>query len=294
MFGPVALSPSTQSWNLYTGGGNEEYYNWLIVNETARLLRARDVEVDIMTAGRGNSRDGYMANALQSNRMGKNYRAYVAKHTDAGGAVGTTAFYYSPDPTSRRLAQCIYDEMTPISPDPDHGVRPGDGYAEVNVPLAPSALIEAAAHDRAHTAEWIRNNWRQIARAYARGILRFLGLAVDTPAQTIPKPKLQTEPDEPTIEEMIDMNSGVYFEDGKDTWVYAVFNTYSGWYHTYTNGTGKGPIGGGYNNPLAATFRTMSYALVTKSHWLNIKKGLDLLRTRNVELAGTVNVGTES
>lgn len=93
---------------------------------------------------------------------------------------------------------------------------------------------------------------------------------------------------EPTIEELFEMNSGIFCVDGK-VYRYLLFNTLSGWEQEYSNGTG-GAMGGDYNNPLATTLRTGSFAKVTRSHYYAIKRSLADLRANKVELSGTVTI----
>lgn len=93
------------------------------------------------------------------------------------------------------------------------------------------------------------------------------------------KPPIPAPIPTPVDEEDDEMkNSAVYYETTKNTIVYMTFNTGSGWYSEYGNGVGNGPMPGTYNNPLAATLGTGSYALVTQSHATALKKSLDLVR----------------
>jgi hypothetical protein len=81
-------------------------------------------------------------------------------------------------------------------------------------------------------------------------------------------------PTPPKPEEAIDMNSGVYYENGKNTLVYLVFNTDSGWFHEFGQGQNGGAMPGDYNNALARALGTPSWAKVTKGHADVIKRGL--------------------
>ena len=170
----IALSPSTQTWNVgHYSGTNEQDVNYEIASLLAPILRAAGVECDIMTAGRGNPGSGYVANADQSNRQGP-YLAHVCLHTDAGGATGTTAFHYPGSVSGENLARAIYDQLAPLSPGADHGVRARADLYELSATTAISVLVETAPHDRAADAAWIQNSIPEIAQAYARGILGWL------------------------------------------------------------------------------------------------------------------------
>ena len=187
----VFLDPSTQAWNLYTGGGNEQAEAYRQAEVVARILRERGVEVRIATAGKGDSANGYAKNVNESNATGP-WDCHVSLHTDAGGATGTTAFYYPGDPKGMSLAQFIYDRLAPLSPGADHGVRArGDLYA-LNGTDAVAVLVEAAPHDRAESAAWIKANPEAIGKAYADGISMWLGVPLASPpATTTPIPALK-------------------------------------------------------------------------------------------------------
>lgn len=64
-------------------------------------------------------------------------------------------------------------------------------------------------------------------------------------------------------------NSGVYWKVGpaKDkTYSYANFNLESGFWASFGNGTGNGPMPSDYNNRLATALDTPSWAEITESH----------------------------
>ena len=84
------------------------------------------------------------------------------------------------------------------------------------------------------------------------------------------------------------MNSGITWTEGK-THHYLLFNTFSGWMQEYNNG-GGGPLGGNYNNPIAAALRTGSFATVSASHARAIKASLANLRAGKVEVSGAVTI----
>lgn len=108
------------------------------------------------------------------------------------------------------------------------------------------------------------------------------GPAAD-PATPNPKPEHV-----PTLEEIMAMNSGITWTEGK-THHYLLFNTFSGWMQEYNNG-GGGPLSGNYNNPIAAAFRTGSFATVSASHARAIKASLLAMRTGKVEVSGAVTI----
>ena len=172
----VALSPSTQTWNAYTvGNTNEQEQAYRQAEACAKVLRLHGVEAVVMTRGKNDPSAGFVSNAKESNATGP-YDAHVCFHTDAGGATGTTAFHYPTSSNGRRLAQAIYNELAPLSPGADHGVRARGDLYELKSTIAVAALIEAAPHDIRSSSQWIVDNSEAIGAAYARGILNYLGL----------------------------------------------------------------------------------------------------------------------
>ena len=172
----VALSPSTQTWNVGNYiGTNEQEINYAIAGRAAELLRNHGVPTIVLDAGRDDPRNGYIANAHQSNQTGP-WTVHVCLHTDAGGATGSTAFYYPGSVASQRLATAIYNRIAPFSPGADHGVRARGDLYELNETVAIATLIETAPHDRPADAAWLQSHIPEIAQAYAAGILDYAGI----------------------------------------------------------------------------------------------------------------------
>lgn len=95
----------------------------------------------------------------------------------------------------------------------------------------------------------------------------------------------------PKKEEEEMRNSGVYYEKSKNTWVYLIFNTGSGWFHEFSNGTNAGPMPSDYNNALATALDTPSWAKVTAGHAGVIKQGLAAVR--RTQVVGVLSVDIE-
>lgn len=77
-------------------------------------------------------------------------------------------------------------------------------------------------------------------------------------------------------------NSGAYYTPASNakTIIYLLFNTGSGWWHEFSNGPGNGPMPSTYNNPLAGTLDTGTWAKITESHARVLKDSLDKVRQR--------------
>ena len=99
---------------------------------------------------------------------------HVALHSNAGGGVGTEVYAYAPNTNSERLASALYNQVAPLSPGKDRGIKFNKGLYEVGDSVkATSALIELGFHDNAQDAFWLATNSQQIAIALYKGICDF-------------------------------------------------------------------------------------------------------------------------
>jgi len=108
------------------------------------------------------------------------------------------------------------------------------------------------------------------------------------PAGSGAAPAKPTKNDESEEDEM--KNCGVYYEKSKNTWVYLIFNSGSGWYHEFSNGANAGPMPSAYNNALATALDTRTWAKVTAGHARVIKQGLDAVRRTAVTGSLSVDI----
>lgn len=71
---------------------------------------------------------------------------------------------------------------------------------------------------------------------------------------------------------------GCYYKKDRRTVIYLVFDSRSGFWHEFSNGAGRGPLSGGYVNPIAKNWDTGSWPQVTEAHARVLKAHLDLVR----------------
>lgn len=160
----IYLSPSTQEFNPYVGGGNEEYYMNLIADAMIPYLNATGISYS------RNTPDMTAASSIRESNMG-NYDVHLALHSNAsppqnaGQNRGSEVYYYPGSANGKRLADIIANNLKLIYPLPNR-VRaiPTTTLGEVRRTRAPSVLIEFAYHDNAEDADWIRNNIDEIAK----------------------------------------------------------------------------------------------------------------------------------
>lgn len=109
------------------------------------------------------------------------------------------------------------------------------------------------------------------------------GGATPTPVPGIPIP--------PERNDDMARNSGVLWtEDNGKTTMYMVFNSDSGWEHTYTRGEGRGPMSSDYNDAFAKALDTPAWATITEAHAKVIRAANAATR----KVSGTLQIATIS
>lgn len=180
----IFLSPSTQEYNPYIDGGNEEYYMNLIADAMEPYLTASGIEFD------RNDPSGTVNNSVAQSNSQK-YDFHLAIHSNAspgasaGKNRGTQVYYYPGSAQSTRAAEIFADNFKKIYPDPSLvKTVPTTSLAELVRTKAPAILIEVAYHDNREDARWIRENIDEIALNLAQSTAEFLGVPFSTPSQT--------------------------------------------------------------------------------------------------------------
>ena len=172
----VFISPSTQEFNPYVDGGNEEYYMNLVADEMIPYLVASGI-----TVGRNNPNES-LRQAINLSNAG-NYDLHLALHSNAappnlsGQIQGTDVYYYTNSQRGRAAADIIANNFKAIYPDPARVKTVGStSLAELRMTKAPAVLIEIAYHDNPQDAQWIRDNIELIARNLALSVTEYLGV----------------------------------------------------------------------------------------------------------------------
>jgi N-acetylmuramoyl-L-alanine amidase len=177
----IYLSPSTQEFNPYNGGGNEEFYMNLVADAMEPYLAASGIQfvrnTPQMTA----------ASSIAASNSGI-FDLHLALHSNAtgsgDGAVRGSEVYYNPSNTeSKRFADIAAKNLKLIYPIPEN-VRtvPTTSLGEVVRTKAPGVLLEIAYHDNAEDAQWIWDNIDLIAANIVLSLTEFFGIPFNTPA----------------------------------------------------------------------------------------------------------------
>lgn len=172
----VFLSPSTQQWNRYVNGGNEEQQMNLIADAMEPYLRSSGI-----TYSRNDpARDVRGAIADSNSRY---YDVHLALHSNAGGGrfagiLSGIDIYYSPySAQSERLADIIVNNLKNIYPNPSKvNTLPTTSLGEVTQTRAVAVLCELGYHDNPEDAEWIKSNTQSIARNLVQALCDYFGI----------------------------------------------------------------------------------------------------------------------
>ena len=176
----IYLSPSTQEFNPYVGGGNEEYYMNLIADAMEPYLAASGITFT------RNTPDMTAASSIAASNAG-NYDLHLALHSNAVGnsqasVRGTDVYYYPSSTEGRRFAEIAANNLQLIYPLPGKvKTVPTTRLGEVARTRAPGVLIELAYHDNPQDADWIRNNINAIAENLVLSLTEFFGIPFNAP-----------------------------------------------------------------------------------------------------------------
>ena len=176
----IYLSPSTQEFNQYSGGGNEELYMNLLADAMEPYLAASGIQFV------RNTPDMNAASSIAASNSG-NYDFHLALHSNASGSgsgnVRGAEFYYYPTSTGgKRFAEIAAENFQLIYPLPNSvRIVPTTTLGEVRRVKAPSVLIEVAYHDNPEDAEWIRNNIEAMAANITYSLTEYFGIPFNTP-----------------------------------------------------------------------------------------------------------------
>lgn len=170
----VYLSPSTQEFNQYFSGGNEEYYMNLLADIVQKDLTSNGIKVI------RNNPDLPLASAIKESNAG-NYDLHLALHSNAspeiyaGKLQGSDIYYYPDSLRAKDFAEILADNMKTIYPNPDLvNVRQSTELGELKFTKTPAVLVEVAYHDNPNDEMWLKENLNEIGDTIAESVIMFL------------------------------------------------------------------------------------------------------------------------
>src|SRR6185312_13946303 len=167
----IYLSPSTQERNIGVGKyGTEEER----MNQLADIVQPL-LQYNGFTVYR-NKPSMTLEQVVQdsNSKIGSN-DIHLALHTNAGGGEGTEIFYYTGSKDGERLSKTIYDEVAPITPSRDRGVKHNKVFRELNGTKGIATLLEVIFHDNKADADFMINNMEKVAIAVVKGVCKYTG-----------------------------------------------------------------------------------------------------------------------
>lgn len=172
----IYLSPSTQEFNPYVNGGNEEQYMNLIADAMIPYLNATGISYT------RNTPEMTAATSIAASNAG-NYDFHLALHSNAAGGnnagqvQGSEVYYYPRSANGRRAAEIFANNLKLIYPNPNLvKTVPTTSLGEVVRTRAPSVLIEFAYHDNEQDANWIKSNIDAIAQNVVLSLADYFGI----------------------------------------------------------------------------------------------------------------------
>ncbi len=174
----IYLSPSTQEFNPYAGGGNEEEYMNLIADAMEPYLASSGIRFV------RNTPDMTAASSIRASNAG-NYDLHFALHSNAsstGNARGIEAYYSPNSVRGKRFAEIVARNLQLIYPLPNSSkIVPTTSLGEVTRTKAPAVLVEIGYHDNPQDADWIRNNVNNIAENLVLSLTEYFGIPFNYP-----------------------------------------------------------------------------------------------------------------
>lgn len=172
----IFLSPSTQEWNSYVTGGNEEQYMNLVADRMEPYLRASGISYVRNDPSRN------VTGAIADSNAG-NYDVHLALHSNAAperlsGKIRGIDIYFAPSSyDSERLANIIANNFKNIYPLPDKSrAVPTTSLGEVTQTRAVAVLCEIGYHDNVDDVTWLKNNLDAIAKNLVQSLCDYFGI----------------------------------------------------------------------------------------------------------------------
>ena len=172
----IFLSPSTQEWNQYVTGGNEEEYMNLLADRMEPYLRSSGITYVRNDPSRN------VVGAISDSNAG-NFDVHLALHSNAAperlaGKLRGIDIYFSPSSyDSERLATIIANNIKSIYPLPDKTrAVPTTSLGEVTQTRAVAVLCELGYHDNVEDVTWLKNNLEAIAANLVQSLCDYFGI----------------------------------------------------------------------------------------------------------------------
>ena len=182
----IFLSPSTQEFNRFINGGNEEYYMNRIADAMVPYLRASGIEFTRSNPGESVERVIERSNEFPYNlHLALHSRGTPTGEPTTERGINVYHFYFSPV-NGEKAAYIIAENLKTIYPRPDLvSVVPDLNMVELRYTNAPAVLVELGHDDNLQDALWIENNIPAIGRNLAISVAEFLNVPFVEPEKEV-------------------------------------------------------------------------------------------------------------
>ena len=172
----VFLSPSTQPYNKYLSGGDEQYYMNKLADAMEPLLTKNHIFF-----GR-NKQNTTVGQSIRDSNSGY-YDLHLALHTNAapeslaGKLRGIDIYYYEYSKYGKEAAEVIAKNLKEIYPLPELvKAVPTGQLVELRKTNAPAVLCELGYHDNPEDEKWIKDNIENIAENLTMSLCEYFGI----------------------------------------------------------------------------------------------------------------------
>jgi N-acetylmuramoyl-L-alanine amidase len=172
----IYLSASTQQHNVGVSGYGTEEDN---------MFKLRELTIKYLNKG------GYKFTIEKNNNESNKFKAeiHLAFHTNAGNSRGCEVYYsyLNKNGTGKKLATLWYNEISPITPSKDRGVKLDNslyksGFQELRTTNAVAALCEFIFHTSTADVKFFKDNIDKLALGTAKAIYKYFNIAYKTTA----------------------------------------------------------------------------------------------------------------
>lgn len=184
----VFLSPSTQEFNRFINGGNEEYYMNRIADAMIPYLRASGIEFTRSNPGESVEKVIERSNEFPHDlHLALHSRGTPIDAPTTQRGINVYHYYFSPI-NGEKAAHIIAENLKTIYPLPDLvSVIPNLNSTELRYTNAPAVLAELGYDDNLQDALWIEYNIPAIGRNLALSVAQFLNVPFIEPDSFIAK-----------------------------------------------------------------------------------------------------------
>ncbi|MEG0615272.1 MAG: N-acetylmuramoyl-L-alanine amidase [Oscillospiraceae bacterium] len=172
----IFLSPSTQEWNSYVNGGNEQLYMNYLADRIEPYLRSSGIDFVRNDPAKN------VVGAIADSNKG-DYDLHLALHSNAAGGdyagkIRGVDIYYSPtSEPSEDLATIMANNFKEIYPLSDKSrAVPTTSLGEVTQTNAVSILAEIGYHDNVEDEAWLKANLTPIAKNIVLSLTDYFGI----------------------------------------------------------------------------------------------------------------------